>query len=140
MSRRFFIKILIALGLGSFFPKIATAEEFHTPQDGYEPLASVKFLRTLGIDLNEMMNDGILFPIIEVGAKFHAPAKFDDELEIITTAEVLSRAKMKFNYEIRRRGEEKILAEGNSTNVFTSDGKICRLPDKFFSKLAKGLE
>ena len=100
----------------------------------------VEFLRTLGIDLNEMMSDGILFPIIEVGAKFHAPAKFDDELEIITTAEVLSRAKMKFNYEIRRRGEEKILAEGNSTNVFTSDGKICRLPDKFFSKLAKGLE
>ena len=100
----------------------------------------VEFLRTLGIDLNEMMNDGILFPIIEVGAKFHAPAKFDDELEIITTAEVLSRAKMKFNYEIRRRGEEKILAEGNSTNVFTSGGKICRLPEKYFSKLAKGLE
>ena len=100
----------------------------------------VEFLRTLGIDLNEMMSDGILFPIIEVGAKFHAPAKFDDELEIITTAEVLSRAKMKFNYEIRRRGEEKILAEGNSTNVFTSGGKICRLPEKYFSKLAKGLE
>ena len=44
MSRRFFLKILIALGLGNFFPKIAAAEEFHTPQDGYEPL-SVKFLR-----------------------------------------------------------------------------------------------
>ena len=48
MSRRFFIKILIALGLGAYFPKLAEAErldELHTPQDGYEPLTSVKFLR-----------------------------------------------------------------------------------------------
>lgn len=100
----------------------------------------VEFLRKLGIDLNEMMNDGILFPIMEVGAKFHAPARFDDELEIETTAETLTKAKMKFNYVVRRCGEEKILAEGTSTNVFTSDGKICRLPEKYFERLAKGLE
>lgn len=99
----------------------------------------VEFLRELGIDLNDMMNDGILFPIVEVGAKFHAPAHFDDELEIETTAEALTKAKMKFNYVIRRHGEERILAEGTSTNVFTSDGKICRLPEKYFSKLVKGL-
>lgn len=98
----------------------------------------VEFLRALGIDLNEMMSDGILFPIIEVGAKFHAPARFDDELEIETTGEALTKAKMKFNYAVRRRGEEKILAEGTSTNVFTNSGKICRLPEKYFSKLVKG--
>ena len=98
----------------------------------------VEFLRELGIDLNEMMNDGILFPIVEIGAKFHAPAKFDDVLEIETTAEALTKAKMKFDYVIRKRGEEKILAEGTSTNVFTHDGKICRLPDKYFSKIVKG--
>ena len=48
MSRRCFLKILIALGLGTYFPKLAEAarlEELHTPQDGYEPLTSVKFLR-----------------------------------------------------------------------------------------------
>lgn len=48
MSRRFFIKILLALGLGAYFPKLAEAgrlEELHTPQDGFEPLTSVKFLR-----------------------------------------------------------------------------------------------
>jgi len=45
MNRRFFIKILIALGFGNFFPKIAAAEEIHTPKDGYEPLTSINFLR-----------------------------------------------------------------------------------------------
>ena len=99
----------------------------------------VEFLRELGIDLNEMMSDEILFPIVEVAAKFHAPARFDDELEIITTAEALTKAKMKFNYSIRRLGEEKTLVEGTSTNVFTHKGKICRLPDKYFNKIVKGL-
>ena len=98
----------------------------------------VEFLRELGIDLNEMISDGILFPIIEISAKFHAPAHFDDELEIETTGEALTKAKMKFNYAIRRRGEEKILAEGTSTNVFTSGEKICRLPDKYYALLVKG--
>lgn len=100
----------------------------------------VEFLRAIGISLNEMMSDGILFPIVEVNAKFHAPAQFDDVLEIKTIAEALTRAKMQFRYEIRRQGEEKILVEGNSTNVFTHDGKICRLPEKFFERLAKGLK
>lgn len=98
----------------------------------------VEFLRALGIDLNDMMSDEILFPIVEIGAKFHAPAHFDDELQIFTVADALTKAKMQFRYEIRRVGEEKILVEGNSTNVFTHDGKICRLPDKYFNKLVKG--
>lgn len=42
MSRRFFIKILIALGL---FPKKFV--EAHMPQDDYEPLTSIKFLRQI---------------------------------------------------------------------------------------------
>ena len=99
----------------------------------------VEFLRALNLSLNEMMSDGILFPIIEVNAKFHSPAHFDDVLEIETTALELTRAKMKFSYAIRRQGDEKILADGSSTNVFTHDGKICRLPEKFFDKLVKGL-
>ncbi|MCR5834161.1 MAG: acyl-CoA thioesterase [Selenomonadaceae bacterium] len=95
----------------------------------------VEFLRKLGITLNEMMDDGILFPIVDVSAKFHAPAKFDDDLEITTIAEALTKVKMSFRYEIRRRGEDKILVEGKTTNVFTVDGKICRLPEKYFERL-----
>ena len=50
MSRRLFIKLLLSLGLGAYFPNLVEAsryEELHTPQDGYEPLRQVKFLRQL---------------------------------------------------------------------------------------------
>ena len=122
-----------------FFDTDAMGVVHHSNYIRWFETGRVEFLRRLDITLTEMMDDGILFPLVEVNAKFHAPAKFDDELEITTTAEALTRAKMKFNYVIRRCGEEKILVEGTSTNVFTVGGKICRLPEKFFSRLEKGL-
>ena len=99
--------------------------------------ARVEFLRAVGIDLNEMINDGILFPIVEVQAKYLHSAKFDDELELEITPAVMTKAKWEFEYKIRRAGEEKILVEGFSRNVFTNaaTGKIMRLPEKYFSML-----
>ena len=50
MSRRFFIKLLLSLGLGAYFPKLVEASRFeklHEPQDGYNPLRQVKFLRQI---------------------------------------------------------------------------------------------
>ena len=50
MSRRFFLKLLLTLGLGAYFPKLTEAarfEQLHQPQDGYKSLSAVKFLRQL---------------------------------------------------------------------------------------------
>ena len=84
-----------------------------------------------------MMNDGILFPIVEIQAKYHSPAKFDDELELEIIPAVMTKVKWEFEYKIRKVGEEKILVEGFSRNVFTDavSGKIIRLPEKYLAKL-----
>lgn len=50
MNRRFFIKFLLSLGLGAYFPQLIEAarfEQLHQPQDGYKPLREVKFLRQI---------------------------------------------------------------------------------------------
>ena len=102
----------------------------------------VEYLRAIGINLNDLMADNILFPITEINAKYHNPAKFDDELEIETTARELTKVKMEFDYKIRRIDDGKILVKGYSQNVFTNaeTGKISRLPDKYFSKLAEAMK
>ena len=96
----------------------------------------VEFLRALGITLGDMIDDGILFPIVEVSAKYFHPAKFDDEIEIETTGAAITRAKWDFSYKVRRVSDGEILVEGYSRNVFTSaaTGRITRLPEKYFSK------
>ena len=96
----------------------------------------VEFLRAIGITLGEMVDDGILFPIVEVSAKYFHPAKFDDEIEIETTGVNMTKAKWDFSYKVRRVSDGEILVEGFSRNVFTNaaTGKITRLPEKYFAK------
>ena len=98
----------------------------------------VEFLRSIGITLTEMIEDGYLFPITEISAKYHRSAKFDDDLQLETIPVALTKAKMEFNYKVWR-GEE-VLAAGFSQNVFTDSktGKITRLPAKYFDRLKAG--
>lgn len=100
-------------------------------------IGRVEYLRSIGIDLNEMMADGILFPITNINAQYHSPAHFDDILEIETTATALTKVKMEFDYKVFREGEDKVLVNGHSQNVFTNaeTGKITRLPDKYYNLL-----
>ena len=99
-------------------------------------LGRVEYLRAIGVTLTELIADGILFPITEIDAKFHSPARYDDLIEIETTPIDLTKAKLVFDYKITRKGEEKILVTGHSLNVFTdaSSGKIIRVPEKFFER------
>ena len=102
----------------------------------------VEYLRSIGITLNEMIEDGFLFPITEVRAKYLHSAKFDDELELETTAIELTKIKMEFSYKISRVGDGQILAKGFTQNVFTdaSTGKITRLPRKYFERLEEAMK
>ncbi len=101
----------------------------------------VEYLRSIGITLTEMMNDGILFPLTEVNAKFIRPAQFDEDLELETTAVELTKVKMEFKYKIRRQSDGELLVKGYSQNVFTNTatGKISRLPEKYFARMEKAM-
>mgnify|MGYP002869064158 CR=1 FL=1 len=97
-------------------------------------IGRVEYLRAIGVTLGELIDDGILFPITEIDAKFHSPAHYDDLIEIETTAVELTKVKLVFDYVIRRDGTT--LVTGHSLNVFTDieTGKIIRVPDKFYEK------
>ena len=99
------------------------------------------FLRAAGITLGELMEDGYVFPITEVSAKYVSPGRFDDMLVIVTKPASLTRVKMAFDYEIRREADDGLLVTGHTQNVFTNraTGKITRLPEKYYDKLKAAL-
>ena len=98
-------------------------------------IGRVAYLRRIGITLGALMEAGYVFPIIKVGAEFHAPGHFDDELVIETTATALTRAKMAFSYRILNAAGT-VLVTGFSENVFTvrETGHITRLPQEFYER------
>ena len=103
-------------------------------------IGRVAYLRRIGITLGALMEAGYVFPIIKVGAEFHAPGHFDDELVVETTATSLTRAKMAFSYRILNAAGT-VLVTGFSENVFTSreTGRITRLPKQFYEPLGAAM-
>ncbi|MBP2644030.1 MAG: putative eSPTERase [Firmicutes bacterium] len=101
-------------------------------------MARVEYLRQVGVLLTDMMAEDIVFPITDVDCKYRASAKFDDYILIEAVLAKVSKVKMIFTYRVLREADGLLLATGSTQNAFTNkQGKIIRLPDKYFEKLHK---
>ena len=125
----------------NFYDTDAMAVVHHANYIRWFEVGRVDFLRAAGITLGELMEDGYVFPITEVSAKYVSPGRFDDMLVIVTKPAQLSRVQMAFDYEIRREADDGLLVTGHTQNVFTNraTGKITRLPEKYYDKLKAAL-
>ena len=126
----------------NFYDTDAMAVVHHSNYIRWFEIGRVEFLRQAGITLTELMDDGYVFPITEVSAKYMNSGYFDDELIIETTPVALTKAKMAFSYRVLRVCDDTVLVTGFTQNVFTSraTGKITRLPDKYYDKLKAMLD
>jgi len=99
-------------------------------------MGRVAYLRAAGVELNNLMDAGYVFPITDVQCKYKNSAKFDDEFKIQTTMTDFSKAKMTFSYAVIRKNDGLVLAVGKTQNVFTNmAGKITRLTDEYYDKI-----
>lgn len=86
-------------------------------------------LRHLGSNYREIELDGYYLPVVEARCRYHHPARYDDLIEIRTTASRPSRAQIQFDYELLRASDEVALASGSTLHVATDkSGKPRRLP------------
>ena len=126
----------------NFYDTDAMAVVHHSNYIRWFEIGRVEYLRAIGITLNELMEDGFVFPITEVRAKYVSPGTFDDVVQIETTATALTKAKMAFDYRILRKSDGELMVMGHSQNVFTRQdtGKITRLPDKYYTLLKAAMD
>lgn len=78
-----------------------------------------------------LTDDGLDLVVAEIGARFHAPAHFDDELEITLEIEHLGNTSMVSAIKIRRNGDA--LADGRSVHIFVHAdrlGEKTPIPDR----------
>ncbi|WP_251424556.1 acyl-CoA thioesterase [Veillonella agrestimuris] len=105
-------------------------------------MARIEYLRHLGVTLGAMMDEDIVFPIMNVSCDYKEPARFDDVLHIETYLVKMTRAQMVFRYRMRRASDGALLATGETKNAFMSQltGKIVRLEDKFYQPIVAAVE
>ena len=86
------------------------------------------WVRDLGIDQNKMReNDGVVFAVRRVEADYLAPAKYDDELQVRTTTQAVTGARLVMEQKILR-GEEVLFAATVTIVCIGETGQPARLP------------
>ena len=94
-------------------------------------VARADLLRSLGWSYREMEIAGISLPVIEAQCQYLRPARYDDEIEVKTEGRMLSPVRMEFQYQVIRKTDQTIAAEGKTVHAAVdAAGKPCRLPDR----------
>ena len=78
----------------NFFDTDAMAVVHHANYIRWFEIGRVAYLRHYDLTLDDMMDDGYVFPITKIDAKYLSPGRFDDVLIIETKATALTKAKM----------------------------------------------
>lgn len=74
--------------------------------------ARTECLRDLGYSQSTLAEEGLLFVVHSAEARYHAPAKLDDELYVSAEVVELNRASLRFRQQVRRAGDDVLLCEG----------------------------
>lgn len=72
-------------------------------------------LLSKGIDLNKLGKEGILFAVADLDIRYKGPAKYGDELVILSKIEKVKSASLYFYHEIKRK--DTLLVECNTRFV-----------------------
>ena len=97
-------------------------------------IARAALLKEHGMDYRLLEARGYLMPVLEIGFTFLRPARYGDDLQIITTLRSRPSFRIRLDYEIRRQVE--LLATGFSVQGFVNrHHRPVRPPPEFLAKL-----
>ena len=80
-----------------------------------------------------------MLPVVHAEADYKSPAKYDDLLEISAWVQLQKGVRIEIACEVRRKGEEAVLAKCYTRHVFvtTEDVRPCPPPQRFLDSLVE---
>jgi acyl-CoA thioester hydrolase len=103
----------------------------------YFEVARTEMLRSIGLPYREIESRGYMLPVASASVKYYAGAVYDDELLVAATIIPKHSPKIEVHYEVRRAGDNAMIAEGDTTLVFVerSSGKPVRAPQFYLDRV-----
>ena len=107
----------------------------------YYEVGRVEAMRSLGFSYKEMEEGGVLMPVINLSIDYKKPAKYDDEVRIVTTVKEIPNIRITFHYECFNQKNE-LLNTGSVTLVFIDKekNKLMQPPIWFMEGFKKKFE
>lgn len=105
----------------------------------YFEVGRTELLRNVGLPYSEIETEGYQLPLIEAGVKYKHPAHYDDVLLVTAKLNELYSAKVNIEYEIKREGDNSLIATGFTTHMFirTENKKPTKPPQIYIDSLKK---
>jgi len=101
----------------------------HSRYAVYFEMGRTELLRANGYDYKTLEDKGILLVIAQLNCRYKAPARYDDELLLTTTAGKADRVRLEHVYELVRPRDGRIIAQASSILVHVdSEGRLQPLP------------
>ncbi len=88
----------------------------------YYEVGRVEAMRSLGFSYREMEESGVLMPVINLTINYKKPAKYDDEVRIVTSVIEMPGVRITFHYECFNQHND-LLNTGSVTLVFIDKEK-----------------
>jgi acyl-CoA thioester hydrolase len=96
-----------------------------------------EWLRETGWSYREMELEGVALPVIEAHCAYRQPARYDDEIEILTRATLLTPVRIRFDYDAIRGRDGVLVAAGYTVHAaLDAAGRPRRLPERVRAMLA----
>ena len=100
-------------------------------------VARADLLRSHGWSYREMEATGVSLPVIEAHCEYRRPARYDDEIDVMTEGQMVSAVRMKFSYTVIRKADQVVTARGYTLHAAVdAEGRPCRLPERVRQVLA----
>jgi len=98
-----------------------------------------EYLRQKGGDYAEVEAAGFYLPVIEVDARFLAPARYQDVVVVRTSVEEFRSRSITLYYEVVMEGTGQVLATGHSRHLCTDrEGRVRRFPQALKDMFVSG--
>lgn len=102
-------------------------------------IGRTKLLKDIGLSYRQLEADGFRLPVLEIAARYHRPALYDDLLTVVTTLREKPLLRIELEYEVRRGTE--LIATGSSVHAFIDlEGHPVRPPRQAQEKFAAAFD
>ena len=93
-------------------------------------IGRTELMREAGLPYAGVEDGGLYLPVIEAACSYHAPAHYDEELQVTTMLQTVSPVRATFAYRLERVADGRLLASGTTTHAaIDGRGRPRRLPD-----------
>jgi acyl-CoA thioester hydrolase len=95
----------------------------------YFEMGRVELLRAAGFSYADLEKQGVFFVVVKAEVKYKAPAKYDEELTLITRVTKQTFVRYDHSYELKRGST--LLAEATTTIACIGrDGQVMQIPEQ----------